>query len=84
MAPSGGGRIRLIPATVPEAEELEEKDRLKLPVQDRVFELCRIASMYLFMTRVTFVAEITDLPDRSLGSKKSIAKGCSRLRAVKR
>jgi hypothetical protein len=53
-----------------------------LPVYGRDFELCRIASMDLFMTRVTFVAEITDLPDRSLRSKKSIAKGCSRLRAV--
>jgi hypothetical protein len=42
--------MRPIRAVKPESEEWEEEARGILPGHGRVFELCRIASMQLFMT----------------------------------
>jgi hypothetical protein len=42
--------MRLTQALEPKSEEWEEEARRILPEHGRVFELCRIASMQLFMT----------------------------------
>ncbi len=67
--------MRLTQVTEPGSVEREDELRIALPEHSRVFELCRIASMQLFTTRVKVTTVEVPLLRQTIETMQKVAAG---------